>query len=257
MVAALATVAGAERSESFLLATGMFGFQVSIGALNDVVDAERERVVRPEKPIPAGLVSTRTAAAIALVGGAAGLAVSASFGWSVLLVGIIGAGSGYAYDLVARRAGWAWLTFAIALPALLVWVWLAAAGALPPNSALLLPLATLAGPAIHLANAMADTAPDQETGTVSLASRLGPRRSRWVLACLDVIIWALAWFSLLLLGPHSSVVVPAMAAATAIAAAGALLSIHPRTAASDAGWTLAAVALAALAVIWVSAAAGA
>ncbi len=254
--AVLAAVAGADRSVSLLLAAGMFGFQVSIGALNDLLDAERDRLAQPDKPIPAGAISRRTVAAIAVIGGAVGLLVSASFGWAVLAAGAVGAGCGYAYDLVARRAGLAWLTFAIALPSLLAWVWLAAAGTLPPHAELLLPLAALAGPAVHLANSMADADTDRESGTISLAIRLGRQRSGRVLLGLDLAVWALAWLGLALLGPLSTGVLVATSLATAMAVSGALFSIAPRTAASDLGWTLAAAALAMLAVIWVATLAG-
>lgn len=248
----LAAVAGAEPRAVLLLVSGMFGFQASIGALNDVIDAERDGSVRSDKPIPAGLVSVRTALTIAVAGAAIGLVVSASFGWPVLLVGIVGLLSGYAYDLVARSTGWGWLAFAVALPALVAWAWLAAVATLPPGWEVLLPLAALAGPAVHLANSMADAPSDQETGATSLAIRLGTRRSRIALLGLDVMIWALGWLTLLLLGAFSVGVLLAMVAATALAAVGALLSVNPRTASSDLGWTLGAVALAILAVLWVA-----
>ncbi len=196
-------VAGAPRWEVFWLAVGMFGFQVSIGALNDIVDAERDRKVQPAKPIAAGIVSERAALAIVLAGALAGLGVSAGFGLPVLLVGVVGLGCGYAYDLLARRVGLGWLTFAVALPALLVWTWLAAAGTLPPGWPALLPLAALAGPTVHLANGMADADHDRRSGAMSLATRLGPRRARVTLVVLTVVIWTLAPLGLVLLGAAS------------------------------------------------------
>lgn len=251
-VAALALVAAASVASAAALAVGMLGFQVSIGALNDIADLERDRIGRPDKPLPAGVVSVRAAWAVVIIGAAGGLIVSASFGPAVLLVGLVGAGSGYAYDVAARRVGLGWLAFALALPALLVWVWLAAAGTLPPQAQLLLPLAALAGPAVHLANSMADAPVDRRSGAASLATRLGPRRSRVVLLGLDALIWTLAWLSLALEGPLSTETLLGLSVATGMAAAGAVLSVWPRTAASDAGWTLAAAALALLAVTWVA-----
>jgi len=251
-VAALALVADASPRDALVLAVGMFGFQVSIGALNDIADMERDRLARPDKPLPAGVVPVRAAWAVVVIGAAVGLVVSASFGPAVLLVGLLGAGSGYAYDLAARPLGLGWLAFALALPALLVWVWLAAAGTLPPQAQLLLPLAALAGPAVHLANSMADAAVDRRSGAASLATRLGPRRSAAVLLGLDALIWALAWISLAREGSLSTEALLTLSVATGMAATGALLSVWPRTAASDAGWTLAAAALALLAVTWVA-----
>ena len=54
LVIAIATVAGASLTEAGLLGLAMLGFQASIGALNDVVDADRDRLAKPMKPIPAG-----------------------------------------------------------------------------------------------------------------------------------------------------------------------------------------------------------
>lgn len=78
-----------------------------------------------------GAISRRVAAGVAIVGGVVGLTISAAFGATVLAVGIVGYGSGVAYDVRMRRLGLWWLCFAIAFPALLAWTWLAAAGQLP------------------------------------------------------------------------------------------------------------------------------
>ena len=64
----------------------------------------------------------------------------------------------------------------------------------------LLPLAALAGPALHLSNSLADVEADRQAGTASLATRLGERRARVVLAWLVVAVVGLGWAALLLLG---------------------------------------------------------
>jgi 4-hydroxybenzoate polyprenyltransferase len=249
-VAALAWVAGASWPVIALLGLGMFGLQVSLGALNDLVDVERDRRARRAKPIPAGDISRRTAGLVVLAGATTGLVVSASFGAAVLMVGSIGFGAGVLYDVTSRRALVGPLAFAVALPALLVWTWLAAASTLPPGAIVLLPLAALAGPALHLANGMADLEPDERAGATSMATALGRRRSGNVLLALDIAIWTLAWLSLALIGPISDGALLVMAAASAVAALGAGLSVVGRTAASSAGWMLGAIALALLAVAW-------
>lgn len=257
VVAALAAVAGAAISDILLLAVGMFGFQVSIGALNDLVDADRDRLTQPDKPIPAGIVSVRAAMVITVIGGVTGLGISAWYGPAVLVVGLVGLGCGYAYDVAARRNGLGWLAFAVALPALLVWAWLAAAGTLPPTWQVLLPLAVLAGPTVHLANSMSDVDADRRSGAMSLATRLGPRRSRIVLVVLSLVIWILAPLGLVLQGTVAPAAWLALAGATVLAATGVLLSTWQRTASSAAGWMLGALALAILAVTWVATVSGA
>src|SRR6476660_3407010 len=57
VVAAVATVAGADAPTAVRLGIAMTALQASIGSLNDVVDAPRDAGHKPGKPISAGLVS--------------------------------------------------------------------------------------------------------------------------------------------------------------------------------------------------------
>ena len=104
-----------------------------------------------------------------------------------------------------RRVGLGWLCFAAALPLLLAWTWLAAAGTLPPGWPFLLPLAALAGPALHLANSLVDVGVDVRTGRPSLATRLGPRSAKVALAILMATILVLAWATLASVGATRSI----------------------------------------------------
>ena len=56
------------------LAVSMTALQVSIGTLNDIVDAPRDAGHKPGKPIPAGLVTPGIARAVVVIGGRARLA---------------------------------------------------------------------------------------------------------------------------------------------------------------------------------------
>ncbi len=192
LVAVVAGIAGAEPRTAALLAAAMLGFQSSIGALNDVVDADTDRLHKPRKPIPAGLVPVWLALALVGLGAAVGLGISASLGMAVFVLGVLGYATGVAYDLVLRRLGLGWLGFAAAFPLLLAWTWVGAAGVAPPGWPLLLSVAALAGPTIHLANSLADVDADEHVGRRSLATRLGPRRSEWVLAALMATVLVLA-----------------------------------------------------------------
>ncbi len=198
LVVALAIVAGASLLEAGLLGLAMLGFQASIGALNDVVDADRDRIAKPTKPIPAGVIDRRGATIVAMAGAAVGLVISAGFGLPVLILGAAGYGCGLAYDLVMRRWGHGWICFAGAFPLLLAWTWMAAAGSLPPGWPLLLPLAALAGPTIHLANSLVDLDADERAGVTSLATSLGEDRAPLVLTILTASIYVLAWVILTL-----------------------------------------------------------
>ncbi len=119
LVASLALVAGGDPAVAGILAVAMLGFQASIGALNDFVDADQDRVAKPAKPIPSGRTSGGVAVALVILGGAVGLGISAGFGAAVLVLGAAGYASGLAYDIFMRRWGLGWLCFAAAFPLLL------------------------------------------------------------------------------------------------------------------------------------------
>jgi 4-hydroxybenzoate polyprenyltransferase len=255
LVAGLAVAAGGDALLAGTLAAAMFGYQASIGALNDVVDEDRDRLVKPDGPIPAGAVSRREALVIVTVGGALGSVVSAGFGLVVLLVGSAGYASGLAYDLFMRRRGWGWLCFSVALPLLLAWTWLATAGRLPPTWPVLLPLAALAGPALHLANSLVDIDADRRAGLPSLATRLGFERGRIVLAALVSLIYVLGWSALISLARLTLPTALGALCATVLAGLGVLLSWQSDARAREVGWLLQAFGLAILAMAWVSSAA--
>ena len=249
LVASLAIVAGAPGA-AIALAIAMLAFQVSIGSLNDIADASDDRTTKPGKPIPAGLVSQRLAAIIVIGGALVGLTISASFGLIVLCLGAIGYGSGIAYDLFMRRLGLGWLCFSVAFPTLLAWTWLAAAGALPPGWPLLLPLAALAGPTVHLANSLVDVEADQRAGLTSLATQLGHQRARQTLAVLVTVVYGLAWGSLFTVTTLSAPVLVVALCATVAAVAGLVLSWQTSQRLREMGWLIGAGGLALMALAW-------
>lgn len=254
LVAILALIAGGEPSVALALAFAMLGFQFSIGALNDVTDVEADRPGKPHKPIPAGLVPVELAAGLVVAGALVGLGISAAMGLDILVLGAAGYASGVAYDVGMRRLGLGWLCFAVAIPLMLAWTWLAAAGTLPPGWPLLLPLAALAGPALHLANSLVDVDSDARTGRPSLATQLGPRRGKVVLAILAATILVLAWATLALLGLAPDLALAAAIVATIATTLGVVFSWGDAPRTREAGWLLQAAGLATMAAAWLASA---
>jgi 4-hydroxybenzoate polyprenyltransferase len=254
LVAALALAAGAEAAVALALAGAMFGFQAAIGAVNDLADAAADRLAKPRKPIPAGDITPQAAAVVACVAALLGLAISAALGPASLLLGAAGLAAGLAYDLVLRERGLGWLAFSAALPLLLSWVWVSAAGVLPPGWPVLLPLAAVAGPLVHLSNGLVDLESDRLVGRGGLAVRLGRPAARRLLAILVLVTYGLAWLTLLPLRPDRFVLVLALISSS-LAAAGVVLSggVEPRS--RELGWMAQSVALATLGVAWLMAAA--
>ena len=252
LVVVLALIAGGERWEAALLAMAMLGFQFSIGALNDVADVEADRLAKPRKPVPAGLVPTELAVGIVVFGAIVGLGISATFGVVVLILGAVGYASGVAYDVGMRRLGLGWLCFAVAIPVMLAWTWVAVAGTLPPRWSFVLALAALAGPALHLANSLVDVDSDAGADRPSLATQLGARRAKVALTILVAIILVLAWATLSSGGAIPRTALAAAIVATAATMLGVALSWQHQPRAREAGWLVQAAGLATLAAVWLA-----
>lgn len=232
--------------------------QFSIGATNDVVDAERDHDRTPPKPIPAGLVGRDTARAVAVAAAAFGLLLAASFGGVVLAIAAAGLGCGLAYDLRLSRTAFSWVALAVALPLVPVYAWFGATGALPTSVIPIVPMAMAAGAALAVGNALVDLDADLALERRTVAVALGRVRAWGVNAVVLAIV--VGWLLVTRPagggadgGPAANVLADA---GTALVAVGvALLGIR-RGAAARAGWALEAVGVAVLGVAWVMAATG-
>jgi 4-hydroxybenzoate polyprenyltransferase len=160
--------------------------QFAIGAMNDIVDAPADAGRVPPKPIPAGMIERREAAAVAATTALVGLALAPPSGPGLVALALIVLGIGLAYDLVAKGTPWSWVPFAIGIPILPIYGWFGSTGALPPFFAVLILMSGLAGAGLAVANARADLGTDTEAGTRSVATMLGPDRSWWADAALMV-----------------------------------------------------------------------
>jgi 4-hydroxybenzoate polyprenyltransferase len=172
----------------------MLGLQVSIGALNDLVDAARDALTKPGKPIPRG-AATRGEARLVVAGGL-GLAVVLLLpsGAPALVVLAACAACGYAYDLWLSRTAFSWLPLAIALPLVPVFAWLGATGHVGLAVVLLVPAGVLAGAGLALANALADVERDRSTGAATAVVRLGGARA-WAIQA-GLLVLAVSWLAL-------------------------------------------------------------
>jgi 4-hydroxybenzoate polyprenyltransferase len=250
VVAVIATVAGAAPATAITAALAMLGFQVSIGALNDLVDAPADAIAQPWKPIASGQVGRRAAYVVVATGVLSGATLSLLLSPLLLAIGLAGYGWGVAYDLWLKGRGLGWVAFSAAFPLLLLYAWTAGGGGLPPGWQALLPLAAIAGPTLHLANALVDLDADARSGHRSVAVRLGRRRAVQVLVVATVAVQALAW--VVILGIASGPGPLAIGLVSSIAAAcGLVATAHPSGRGAAWGWSLQAIAVALLAVAWV------
>jgi 4-hydroxybenzoate polyprenyltransferase len=188
----IATLAGAPPLVAVRLALSMLSIQVSIGALNDLVDARRDAAQKPGKPIPAGLATAREARALAVGAGVVGVLLSVPSG--ALAAGVIGFGlaMGYLYDLRLSRTAWSWLPLALALPVVPVHAWLGVTGSLPTGMLALYPLAVLAGAMLALANGLVDLERDARSDRPTAAVLLGWGRAWATHAGLAMVVAVMA-----------------------------------------------------------------
>jgi 4-hydroxybenzoate polyprenyltransferase len=192
----LALLAGADPAVALRLGLSMTAIQFSIGALNDLVDAPRDRGRGPVKPVAVGLVSPSAAGVVVAVAAVLGLGLAATAGPAAAALAAAGAACGYAYDLRLSRTALAWLPLAIALPLVPLFAWVGATGTVPGALLVLVPVGMLAGGGLAVGNALADLETDRGAGVPSLAVRLGRRAAMGLHAVALGLAAALAVVSL-------------------------------------------------------------
>jgi 4-hydroxybenzoate polyprenyltransferase len=248
---AVACVAGADPMSAVRLGLAMTALQVSIGSLNDLVDAPHDLGRKPAKPIPGGLVSPGEARAVAVGGAVVGLELALPSGAATVALALAVLAIGYAYDLAFKGTAWSWLPFAIGIPLLPVFGWLGATGGLPSSFTILLPVAVIAGAALAVANARADVERDAAAGVDSVATRLGIDRSWAVNAGLLGVVIFLAAATLIAQGAPPLALLGALGAAVAIGI-GIVLGRHADSAGRERAWELEAVGVGLLAAVWLT-----
>jgi 4-hydroxybenzoate polyprenyltransferase len=155
----------------------MFGGQIAIGAVNELVDVELDRVAKPDKPIPAGLVSEHGARIMAITGVSMMAVLSLTFGVDAFLLCALGTGAGVVYSFWFKRTIWSWIPYLVALPLLPIWVW-TALSEVDPGMFAIYPIGAAAVIAVQIAQSLPDVRADQESGVRTLAVALGSSRAR-------------------------------------------------------------------------------
>ena len=252
---ALALLAGGDLPTAGRLGLAMVALQMSIGALNDVIDAPADAGRKPRKPIPMGVLSVAAGRAVTGITGGVGLLLAVPSGPIVLVIAAAGLATGYGYDLRAKGTAWSWLPFAIGIPLLPVFAWVGATGRLPPAMALLLPAAIAAGTALAIANARADLERDGSAGLASIATRLGLDRGWVVQVALLIPVIVLAVGSLSI-GQGPQVALAGTLIAAAVIVAGLALGRRATPGMRQRSWEIQAVGVAGLAAAWLAGLAG-
>lgn len=238
----LAAAAGAGAARAALVAAALLSGQLSIGWLNDAVDAGVDSAAgRRDKPVARGEVTARTVATAAAGAGVLTVPLSLALGAVPGMLHLLLVASGWAYDLGLKRTVVSPLPYLVAFAALPLVAGTAAGG---PASPLLAAAAGVLAVAAHFANTIPDTEADRRTGIRGLPQRLGPGRSRLVAAagvvaaCLVVLLGA--WARLPAAAVALLVTAAALGAASAVTAPGKSFRVVLAAAALAVGGVVAA-----------------
>jgi 4-hydroxybenzoate polyprenyltransferase len=227
----------------------MVALQVSIGALNDLVDAELDHGRKPGKPIPAGRVGRGTARVVVVAGFLVGMTLSIRVGVVPAIVALVGTATGYAYDLRLKATPWAWLPFAVGLPLLPVYAWLGAIGRVPGAFLPVVPLSVAAGAAVALSNGLVDLDRDRAAGAETPAVRLGAGRALRLTAVLVVVVALWVTTTLTVIGAAPAAWLAALGGTGSIAV-GLVLLGSPTAERRELGWEACAIGIGLLATGW-------
>jgi 4-hydroxybenzoate polyprenyltransferase len=222
--------------------------QYSAGALNDAVDAPADAATGRDKPVPAGAISRRATAALAVAAGLASLVFGALLGPATLALAVAGLACAWAYDLWLKGTVASVLPFALALPLVPLFGY-GAAGRFPAVLWWAWPIGALAAVAVHLADSLPDVETDRAAGVHGLATLLGVRRAAVLVAAGYLAMLALVAGSGLAAGDRPVVL---GGAAVSLVLAAAALAVGARGRPSDrrAAYRLLLAAVIAAAVGW-------
>lgn len=173
LLVVLAATAGHGPGRVVLVGAAVLAGQLSIGWLNDALDAGRDAAVgRGDKPLVSGAVTVTAVRTAALAAGTACVPLSLALGWPAGVAHLVAVAAGWAYDLGLKSTTASVVPYLVCfglLPAVVVlalpgspappW-WLVAGGA-------------LLGAGAHFANVLPDLHDDAATGVRGLPHRLG------------------------------------------------------------------------------------
>ncbi|WP_018685037.1 UbiA family prenyltransferase [Actinokineospora enzanensis] len=194
--AALSVGLGQNAWRVVLVAAAVFAGQLSVGWLNDVVDAARDAAVgRADKPVATGQVSVAVVRMSFWVSAVLAVALSLFACLFAGLAHIVALLSAWAYDLRVKATVFSIVPYALSFGLLTAFVTLALPDPYWPPW-WLTATASLLGCAAHFANTLPDFADDRATGVLGLPHRLGAAASRTAAALLVLAASATLVFGL-------------------------------------------------------------
>ncbi|GAA3879741.1 hypothetical protein GCM10022227_41820 [Streptomyces sedi] len=189
--ACLAVSVGHSAASGALVTLAVLTGQLSVGWLNDLVDAARDaRAGRACKPVAQGRLARATVAAMVLGSAVSAAALTALCGRAAALAHLLALLSAWVYDLGVKATAWSVLPYLVSFGLLPGVVTFALPGA-PAPPVWLVVSGALLGCAAHFVNTLPDLADDARVGVRGLPHRLGAAGSS-VAAALTLLGSALA-----------------------------------------------------------------
>lgn len=178
MMTALAATTDHRASGVALVAAAVLTGQLSIGWLNDHLDAGRDAAAgRRDKPVATGSVPRRAVGVAAVLAAVACVPLSLASGLLAGALHLVAVAAGWVYDAGAKATAASVLPYVVCFGLLPVYVVVGAPGA--PVPPWWLPVAgALLGAGAHFANVLPDLDDDLAAGVRGLPQRLGAGRSR-------------------------------------------------------------------------------
>ena len=161
----------------FLIIAAHCAMQCSIAVLNDYCDRELDTVSKRDKPLARGIVSPREALIFGWLWIVLMYLLLLPLNWLAILISTLYLILGQGYNLGLKSTPWSGIVFALAIPLIPVYAFVAV-GHISPFIFCLIPVAALLGVALNLANSLPDIAEDAANHAHTLAVVLGERRTR-------------------------------------------------------------------------------
>jgi 4-hydroxybenzoate polyprenyltransferase len=169
--------------------------QMAVGAHNDYCDRALDAAAKPNRAIPAGIISPRHVLELTCLLLVLSVGLALPLGLDVLALGVLGTSMGFLYNAWAKSTVVAWLPFWLALPTIAIssfavvdaysdGLLLAYAVGLP----LVLP--------VYIADSLIDVRSDRQHGSRGLTARLGPFWARtvcWSSLAIGFAVALLSW----------------------------------------------------------------
>jgi 4-hydroxybenzoate polyprenyltransferase len=159
-----------------LIVAAHAAMQLSIAVLNDYCDRQADEVSKKDKPIPRGLVHPREALSTGLLLIVIMVLLLLPLNPLALLVSFLYLALGQSYNFRLKSTPLSGIVFALAIPLIPIYAFVAA-GHILPVIFWLLPVAALLGIALNLANSLPDVEDDAANNARTLAVVLGVKRS--------------------------------------------------------------------------------